>query len=69
MQLAKLAGLKVIATAGSDEKVEYVKNELGADVVFNYNTTSTDEVLREHGPIDIYWDNGKTLCMFVVSGA
>ncbi|GJJ10787.1 hypothetical protein Clacol_005015 [Clathrus columnatus] len=63
VQLAKLAGLKVIATAGTDEKVNYVKNELGADVVFNYNTTSTSDVLQEHGPIDIYWDNvgGPTL--------
>lgn len=59
VQLAKLAGLKVIASAGTDEKVEYVKNDLGADIVFNYKTTSTSEVLKEHGPIDIFWDNGK----------
>ncbi|GJJ06760.1 hypothetical protein Clacol_000956 [Clathrus columnatus] len=57
VQLAKAQGLKVIASAGSDEKVDYVKS-LGADVAFNYKTKSTREVLDElgHG-IDIYWDN------------
>ncbi|KAF4562600.1 hypothetical protein EYR36_003994 [Pleurotus pulmonarius] len=61
-QLAKLAGLKVIASAGSDEKVEFMK-KIGVDVAFNYKTTSTVKVLEEHGPIDIYWDNvgGETL--------
>lgn len=29
---------------------------LGADVVFNYKTESTDEMLKNHGPIDIFWD-------------
>ncbi|EKM48728.1 uncharacterized protein PHACADRAFT_202476 [Phanerochaete carnosa HHB-10118-sp] len=56
VQLAKLQGLKVIASAGSDEKVAFVKS-IGADVVFNYKTTSTSEVLQREGPINIYWDN------------
>ncbi|KAI0750179.1 NAD(P)-binding protein [Daedaleopsis nitida] len=56
VQLAKLSGLKVIASAGSDAKVEFVRS-LGADVVFNYKTTSTMEVLKREGPINIYWDN------------
>lgn len=62
IQLAKLDGLKVIASAGSEEKVQFMK-ELGADVVFNYKTTSTEEVLEREGPIDVYWDNvgGETL--------
>lgn len=34
IQLAKADGLKVISSAGSDEKVAYLK-ELGADVAFN----------------------------------
>ncbi|KAG9227210.1 hypothetical protein PLEOSDRAFT_1113387 [Pleurotus ostreatus PC15] len=61
-QLAKLDGLKVIASAGSDEKVEFMK-KIGVDVAFNYKTTDTVKVLEEHGPIDIYWDNvgGSTL--------
>ena len=51
VQLAKADGLKVIASAGSDEKVAFMK-ECGADVAFNYKTTSTKEVLDEHGPIN-----------------
>ncbi|KAJ7078232.1 alcohol dehydrogenase [Mycena crocata] len=56
IQLAKRDGLKVIASAGSAEKVEFMR-ELGADVAFNYKTTDTREVLSREGPIDIYWDN------------
>ena len=52
IQLAKLDGLKVIASAGSDDKVEYMKS-LGADVVFNYKTTNTAEILEKEGPIDV----------------
>ena len=53
MQIAKAEGLKVIASAGSDEKVEFVRS-IGADVVFNYKTTSTREVLAKEGPINMY---------------
>jgi len=56
VQLAKAESLKVIASAGSDEKVQFLK-EIGADVAFNYKTTSTAEVLKQHGPINIYWDH------------
>ncbi|KAJ7820955.1 hypothetical protein B0H13DRAFT_1660687 [Mycena leptocephala] len=56
IQLAKQAGLKVIASAGSEEKVQFMKS-MGAGVVFNYKTTATREVLAKEGPIDIYWDN------------
>jgi NADPH:quinone reductase-like Zn-dependent oxidoreductase len=38
IQLAKQDGMKVIASAGTDEKVEFMKS-LGADVAFNYKTT------------------------------
>ncbi|KAF8883614.1 alcohol dehydrogenase [Gymnopilus junonius] len=62
IQLAKLDGLKVIASAGSDEKVQFMK-DIGTDVAFNYKTTKTADVLEKEGPIDIYWDNvgGETL--------
>ncbi|KAJ6518391.1 hypothetical protein DFH09DRAFT_1428202 [Mycena vulgaris] len=56
VQLAKQAGMKVIASAGSEEKVQFMK-ELGADVAFNYKTTDTREVLAKEGPVDVYWDN------------
>jgi NADPH-dependent curcumin reductase CurA len=53
IQLAKRDGLKVIASAGSEEKVQFMKN-LGADVAFNYKTTNTQEVLAKEGPINMY---------------
>lgn len=56
IQLAKAAGCKVIASAGSDDKLQFAK-ECGADVVFNYKTTNTSEMLQKEGPINIYWDN------------
>ena len=56
VQLAKYEGLKVVGSAGSDEKVNFLK-ELGVNVAFNYKTTDTREILKKEGPIDIYWDN------------
>jgi len=52
VQLAKIDGLKVIGSTGSDDKVEFLK-ELGVDVVFNYKTTDTQKILGEHGGIDV----------------
>lgn len=63
VQLAKSQGLKVIASAGSDEKVAFAK-ECGADVAFNYKNQPTSEVLEMHGPIDIFWDNGMASCAY-----
>ncbi|KAH8102035.1 alcohol dehydrogenase [Cristinia sonorae] len=48
--------LKIIATAGTAEKLELCK-KAGADVVFNYKEVDLEKALAEHGPIDIYWDN------------
>ncbi|KAI0649633.1 NAD-P-binding protein [Trametes meyenii] len=56
VQLAKADGLKVIASAGSDEKVAFAKS-IGADVAFNYKTTRVRDVLAKEGPVNIYWDN------------
>ncbi|KAG8952382.1 hypothetical protein FRC03_012171 [Tulasnella sp. 419] len=56
-QLAKLDGLKVIASAGSDEKVQYLRDTLGVDAVFNYQSETVASALQKYGPIDIYWDN------------
>ncbi|KAI0319686.1 alcohol dehydrogenase [Amylostereum chailletii] len=62
VQLAKLDGLKVIASSGSDEKVAWTR-EIGADVAFNYKTESTKDALEREGGFDIFWDNvgGETL--------
>lgn len=53
IQLAKRNGMKVIASAGSDDKVQFLK-DLGADVAFNYKATKTSDVLAKGGPIDVY---------------
>lgn len=52
IQLAKRGGLKVIASAGSPEKIEFLKS-IGADVTFNYKQTKTTDILRKEGPIDM----------------
>ncbi len=52
IQLAKQDGLKVIASAGSDEKVQFC-NDVGADVAFNYKTTNTMDVLTKEGPLNL----------------
>jgi len=44
--LAKLAGCKVIAAAGSDEKCEKLR-AIGADETINYATTKIDSYIRE----------------------
>ncbi|UOG76466.1 NADP-dependent oxidoreductase [Hymenobacter tibetensis] len=58
-QLAKIHGARVIGTAGSDEKVAYLK-ELGFDEAINYKTTpDIAQALAAAAPngIDCYFDN------------
>lgn len=63
-QLAKLEGLKVVGSVGSDEKLEFVK-DLGFDAAFNYKKEGVAEALARLAPegLDIYFDNvgGETL--------
>ena len=47
-----MAGCKVIASAGSEEKVKFMK-EIGVDVAFNYKTENTGEILKREGPINV----------------
>jgi NADPH-dependent curcumin reductase CurA len=58
-QLAKLRGCRVVGSAGSAEKVAYVKDELGFDAAFNYKDGPVGALLREAAPdgIDVYFDN------------
>ncbi len=81
VQIAKLHGAKVIATAGSDEKLEKAK-QLGADEAVNYNNSDFAEVVK--GGVDMifdqvggsFWDNnlkilkskGRLLLVGVVGG-
>jgi NADPH2:quinone reductase len=58
LQIGKALGAKVIATAGTDEKVEYCRR-LGADVAVNYRTEDFVAVAMEatygHG-VDVAFD-------------
>jgi hypothetical protein len=58
-QIAKLRGHRVIGSAGSDEKVQYLLDELGLDAAFNYRNGPVVDRLREAAPdgIDVYFDN------------
>jgi NADPH-dependent curcumin reductase CurA len=59
-QIAKIGGCRVVGIAGSDNKVDYVVNELGFDAAFNYKAVKDYyERLKELCPngIDVYFDN------------
>jgi hypothetical protein len=58
-QLAKLRGCKVIGSAGSMEKVEFLREECGFDIAFDYKTGPVLEQLKVEAPegIDVYFDN------------
>ena len=58
-QLGRLRDLRVVGSAGSDEKVAHLTGELGFDAALNYKTQDLNAALRELCPdgIDIYFDN------------
>ena len=59
-QIAKIKGCRVVGSAGSDEKVAYVVEELGFDAAFNYKAVDDYYAeLEKHFPdgIDVYFDN------------
>jgi NADPH-dependent curcumin reductase CurA len=58
-QIAKLRGHTVIGSAGSDDKVAFLLDELRLDAAFNYKSGKVAELLRAAAPdgIDVYFDN------------
>ncbi len=58
-QLAKAEGLNVIGVVGSDEKADWIVNELGLDGAINYKSDDLDSQLAELAPngIDLYFEN------------
>jgi len=64
-QLAKLRGCRVIGSAGSAEKVKFLREECDFDIAFNYKAGPVLEQLNLAAPdgIDVYFDNvgGETL--------
>jgi NADPH2:quinone reductase len=57
VQMAKTAGARVIATAGSTEKVASLKL-LGADVALNYKTDDVAAAVKSFAPdgVNVYWE-------------
>jgi NADPH-dependent curcumin reductase CurA len=64
-QLAKLRGCRVIGSAGSEEKVLFLREECGFDIAFDYRAGPVLDQLNLEVPdgIDVYFDNvgGDTL--------
>lgn len=58
-QIAKLKDTKVVGIAGSDEKVNYLLDELRFDAAVNYKSPNFAEELKDALPngVDIYYEN------------
>ncbi len=57
VQMARAIGARVMATAGSDEKAQAVK-DLGANLVVNYKTEDVGETIRRFAPdgVDVWFE-------------
>ena len=57
-QIADMAGCHVVGTAGTDEKVEWLRS-VGFDDAINYNDDDVGAAIREACPdgVDVYFDN------------
>lgn len=59
-QIGKIKGCKVVGIAGSNEKVDHIKEKFGFDAAINYNATSNmKKAISEACPegVDVYFDN------------
>lgn len=59
-QIAKIKGCRVIGSAGSDEKCQWLLDEAGVDAAVNYKTCGDLEAaVAQHAPdgIDVYFEN------------
>lgn len=66
-QLGKIRGARVIALAGSDDKVAWLENELGVDKALNYKSPSFVNDFKENvGYLDVYFDNGASVVGFIL---
>jgi NADPH2:quinone reductase len=57
VQMAKAIGARVIATAGSEKKIELCR-KLGADFVINYKTQNVETELKKLAPagVNVWWE-------------
>lgn len=59
-QIGKIKGCRVVGIAGSDSKIEKLKNDFGFDEAINYNTSpNLKKEIGEKCPagVDVYFDN------------
>lgn len=59
-QIAKIKGARVIGIAGSDEKTQFLKNELHFDETINYKMVADlNQAIEQACPdgVDVYFDN------------
>jgi NADPH-dependent curcumin reductase CurA len=58
-QIAKIKGCYVIGSAGTDEKCQWLKEDLGLDVAINYKKGELRASLKAAAPkgIDVYFEN------------
>jgi len=58
-QLARLRGCRVIASAGSEAKISFLKKQLLVDDAFNYRESDPREQLQRAAPdgLHVYFDN------------
>ena len=58
-QIAKAEGLRVVGTAGTDEKCRWLEDELGFDKGINYKSDDLSRQLKDATPdgVDIYFEN------------
>ena len=58
-QIAKAEGLRVIGTAGTDEKCRWLEDELGFDKAINYKSGDLAREISDATPdgVDIYFEN------------
>jgi hypothetical protein len=58
-QIAKIMGCRVVGTASTREKVDFIVEELGFDAGINYRTENLDDALARACPlgVDVYFDN------------
>lgn len=59
VQIAKLAGCRVVGIAGSEKKIEYLEKELGIAKGINYKNGDLAKALKDACPegVDVFFDN------------
>ncbi|MGD2047581.1 MAG: NADP-dependent oxidoreductase, partial [Gemmatimonadota bacterium] len=58
-QIAKAKGCRVVGTAGSEDKIRWLVDELGFDHAFDYHDGDLRKRIREGAPdgVDVFFDN------------